>query len=62
MGIAEAKILVANQNKDVEIERLFTTNFTLKNKVKIKDDLKNNIEMLKKRIEEANYLNSLVDA
>lgn len=62
MGIAEAKILVANQNKDVEIERLFTTNFTLKNKVMIKDDLKNNIEMIKKRIEEANYLNSLVDA
>jgi hypothetical protein len=28
----------------------------------IKDDLKNNIEMIKKRIEEANYLKSLVDA
>lgn len=28
----------------------------------MKDDLKRNIEMMKKRIEEQNYLNSLVEA
>lgn len=28
----------------------------------VKDDLKKNIEMMKKRIEEQNYLNSLVEA
>lgn len=61
VGVSEAKILVENQNKEVEIERLYTTNFTLKNKVLIKDDIKRNIEMMKKRIEEQNYLNSLVE-
>jgi|TARA_B110001450_G_C17565921_1_gene458808 hypothetical protein len=30
--------------------------------VVVKDDLKKNIEMMKKRIEEQNYLNSLVEA
>jgi hypothetical protein len=29
VGISEAKTLVVNQTKDVEIERLNTTNFTL---------------------------------
>ena len=62
IGISEAKTLVVNQTKDVEIERLNTTNFTLQNKVSVKDDLKRNIEMVKKRIEEQNYLNSLVEA
>ena len=62
VGISEAKTLVVNQTKDVEIERLNTTNFTLQNKVHVKDDIKKNIEMMKKRIEEQNYLNSLVEA
>jgi hypothetical protein len=61
-GVDEAKILTKYQTKDVEIERLNTTKFTLTNKVLVKDDIKKNIEMMKKRIEEQNYLNSLVES
>ena len=41
------------QEKDIEIERLQTTCFTLNNKVSVTDDLHQEIEMLTRRLEDS---------
>ena len=43
---------IIQQDKDIEIERLKTTCFNLNNKAAIAEDLKQENEMLKKRIQE----------
>ena len=41
------------QEKDIEIERLQTTCFTLNNKVSVTDDLHQEIEVLTRRLEDS---------
>jgi hypothetical protein len=42
-----------SQDKDIEIERLKTTCFNLNNKAIVADDLQNDIEILKTRLQES---------
>lgn len=48
--------LIREQEKDIEIERLMTTCKTLNSKCSITDDLRQEIEVLRRRISEQDQL------
>ena len=50
---------IMSQDKDIEIERLQTTCYTLNNKVAVTDDLNREIEVLKRRLEESDNIRSI---
>jgi hypothetical protein len=49
---------IIQQDKDIEIERLKTTCFNLNNKAAIAEDLRQENEMLKRRLEENEHARS----
>ena len=53
---------ITQQDKDIEIERLKTTCFNLNNKAAIAEDLRQENEMLKKRIQEYEHARSQMES
>ena len=45
-------LMISGQEKDIEIDRLKTTCYTLNNKVSVTEDLHNEIAVLKRRLAE----------
>ena len=50
---------IRNQDKDIEIERLQTTCYTLNNKVSVTDDHHKEIEVLNRRLQESENIRQI---